>query len=105
MKETKNPKKPLIYYYLAALLVLLLINAFLTPLVRNSQTVNVTYDKFLTMVKAGQVQQVEVDSDQIAFTLKDTSDKRVYITGVWDDPTLTQTLNDAGVSYGKVIPE
>ena len=105
MKETKNPKRPLIYYYLIAMLALLLINAFLAPMLQKSRVQEVSYDTFLSMVSEGKVKEVEMDDSQIAFSPSDESDRSIYITGVWDDPDLTETLNAAGVSYGRVIPQ
>ena len=105
MKETKNPKRPLIYYYLIAMLALLLINAFLAPMLQKSRVQEVSYDTFLSMVSEGKVKEVEMDDSQIAFSPSDESDRSIYITGVWDDPGLTETLNAAGVSYGRVIPQ
>ena len=65
----------------------------------------VSYDTFLSMVSEGKVKEVEMDDSQIAFSPSDESDRSIYITGVWDDPDLTETLNAAGVSYGRVIPQ
>ena len=60
MKETKNPKRPLIYYYLIAMLALLLINAFLAPMLQKSRVQEVSYDTFLSMVSEGKVKEVEM---------------------------------------------
>ena len=105
MKETKTPKKPIIYFYLAGLVLLILFNVFIAPMIENSQVKNVSYSEFLTMVKSGEVAEVEMSDTQIVFKPTDATDKNVYITGLWDDPTLTQTLNDAGVSYSKSITQ
>ena len=105
MKETRNPKKPLIYYYLLAMLALLLINAFLAPMLQKNRVQEVSYDTFLSMVSEGKVKEVEMDDSQIAFSPTDESDRNIYITGIWDDPDLTETLNAAHVSYGRVIPQ
>ena len=105
MKETKTPKKPIIYFYLAGLVLLILFNVFIAPMIENSRVKDVSYSEFLTMVKSGAVAEVEMSDTQIVFKPTDTADKNVYITGLWDDPTLTQTLNDAGVSYTKSITQ
>ena len=53
--KTSPPKKPLIFYYLAALVVLMLLNVFLFPSLLERQVVEVPYSQFLTMVDGGQV--------------------------------------------------
>ena len=55
--KTSPPKKPLIFYYLAALIVLMLLNVFLFPSLLERQVVEVPYSQFLTMVDGGQVEQ------------------------------------------------
>ena len=59
--KTSPPKKPLIFYYLAALIVLMLLNVFLFPSLLERQVVEVPYSQFLTMVDGGQVEQVALD--------------------------------------------
>ena len=71
--KTSPPKKPLIFYYLAALIVLMLLNVFLFPSLLERQVVEVPYSQFLTMVDGGQVEQVALDetSREIVFIAKD----------------------------------
>ena len=68
MQEKKTPKKPLIYYYVIAMLVILLLNTLLVPLFSSGRTETVDYGTFLSRVKAGEVKEVEMDDDKIAFT-------------------------------------
>ena len=49
MKEVKNPRKPLIYYYVIVLLAVFLFNALVMPLISNNRIVEATYDEFMTM--------------------------------------------------------
>ena len=72
MKEVKPPKKPLIYYYGVALVVLLLINFLLVPLVARHAVQEVDYGTFMTMTENKEIGQVEVEDNQIIFTNKDT---------------------------------
>lgn len=63
MKEIKEPqqkpsKKPLIFYYMVALLVLMLLNALLFPSMLSRQVTEVPYNEFLDMVDAGAVTKV-----------------------------------------------
>ena len=66
MKEIKEPqqkpsKKPLIFYYMVALLVLMLLNALLFPSMLSRQVTEVPYNEFLDMVDAGAVTKVALD--------------------------------------------
>lgn len=84
--KTSPPKKPLIFYYLAALVVLMLLNVFLFPSLLERQVVEVPYSQFLTMVDGGQVEQVALDetSREIVFIAKDDGGREGYYkTGVW----------------------
>ena len=103
MKEVKPPKKPLIYYYGVALVVLLLINFLLVPLVARHAVQEVDYGTFMTMTENKEIGQVEVEDNQIIFTNKDGS--KIYKTGPMNDPDLTQRLYDAGAEYTRDIVE
>ncbi len=103
MKEVKPPKKPLIYYYGVALVVLLLINFLLVPLVARHAVQEVDYGTFMTMTENKEIGQVEVEDNQIIFTNKDGS--KVYKTGPMNDPDLTQRLYDAGAEFTRDIVE
>ena len=95
MKEVKDnevksspPKKPLIFYYMLALIVLMLLNVFLFPSMLERQVLEVPYSQFLTMVDGGQVEQVALDETdrEIVFIARDENGKQGYYkTGVWPD--------------------
>ena len=84
VKDTKPtpPKKPLIFYYLIAMVVVMLLNALLFPAVMEKQVVEVSYDQFLTMVDNGQVSEVawEKEEEQIILSPPETMARRA-ITG------------------------
>ena len=101
MKEVKSPKKPLRYYYLIVLAVILLFNIFVSPLLLQHQVKEVDYGTFMKMIDEKDIGQVQVESSQIIFT--DKEEKNIYKTGVMDDPTLTQRLYDCGASFEKNI--
>ena len=103
MKEVKPPKKPLIYYYGVALVVLLLINFLLVPLVARHAVQEVDYGTFMTMTENKEIGQVEVEDNQIIFTNKNGS--KIYKTGPMNDPDLTQRLYDAGAEFTRDIVE
>ena len=108
--KTSPPKKPLIFYYLAALIVLMLLNVFLFPSLLERQVVEVPYSQFLTMVDGGQVEQVALDetSREIVFIAKDDGGREGYYkTGVWPDDgqrLLAQLQAEEGITFTAEIP-
>ena len=103
MKEVKNPRKPLIYYYVIVLLAVFLFNALVMPLISNNRIVEATYDEFMTMTLEGQIGLVSIQENQIVFT--DKEQKTIYRTGVADDPGRTQRLYDSGAKFTNEIVE
>ncbi len=103
MKEVKSPKKPLIYYYSIVLLIIFLFNLFITPMISQSQVVEVDYGRFMDMIEEEDIGVVQVEDTQILFTDKENT--VVYKTGPMEDPTLTQRLHDSGAEFGRVIEE
>ena len=102
MKEVKSPKKPLIFYYGIALLVIVLFNVIVSPLLVKARVTEVDYSTFMSMIEQKKIGNVEVDDDQIIFTDKDDA-KKIYKTGAMNDPTLTQRLYDSGAKFSKDI--
>ncbi|MEQ8201019.1 MAG: ATP-dependent zinc metalloprotease FtsH [Syntrophomonadaceae bacterium] len=107
MKESKNEKRPLYYYYLIAIAIVLILNAFIFPLILKQQVTEVDYGTFLGLVESGTVKKVEIQDKQIGFVAVDETGKEtVYVTGRLDDPQLVDRLYAAKVeSYGQVIPK
>lgn len=101
MKEVKSPKKPLIYYYGIALLVIFLFNILVMPLIAQEKVKEVDYGTFMSMIEQKNIGKVEVQDSQIIFT--DKKDKAVYKTGTMDDPTLTERLYESGAKFTKDI--
>ena len=106
MNEVKQPKKPLIYYYVIVLLVLMLFNFLAMPWILQRQVREVDYGTFISMTEEKQVGQVEIqaESNQIIFTDKDNT--AVYKTGMMDDPDLTARLYNSGAKFsGQIIEQ
>ena len=103
MKEVKTPKKPLIYYYIMALLILSLLNFFVMPWLAEKQVKEVDYGTFMTMTEDKDVGQVEVQENQIVFTNKDNT--KIYKTGVMNDPDLIERLHASGAQFSSEIVE
>ena len=106
MNEIKTPKKPLIYYYSIALLILLLFNFLAMPWMAQRRIVEVDYGTFITMTNNEEIGQVELQEteNQILFTNKDNT--VVYKTGMMPDPDITKRLYDSGANFtGEIIEQ
>ena len=103
MKEVKSPKKPLIYYYLIVLAVLVIFNVIVSPLLLSQQVTEVDYGTFMNMTEDKKIGRVEIEDSQILFT--DKEDTKVYKTGVMDDPNLTERLYESGAIFSKDIDQ
>ena len=114
--DMKNQRKPLMYYWLIALLVMGFINMFFLPFMTQNSIKQVNYDVFLTEMHEKNISQAEVNEDVIYFFLKDEipGDKttifsengpKVYSTVRMDDPQLVERLYEAGASFGEVKPK
>ena len=109
MKESQNPRKPLLYYYLIALLVIMLLNIFVFPTLLQPRVTEVSYDQFLSLIESGRVKTCALDeyATSILFTADNPdTGKEVYgKTGVWPDmQNLTKLLLSKGVVFGAEIP-
>ena len=98
MNEVKSPKKPLIYYYLAAILLVVLFNMLAMPWLAEHQIQEVDYNTFVSMTEKNEIGKVEIQqqSNRILFTDKD--EKTIYKTAIVPDDDMVQRLLDAGVS-------
>ena len=104
MQEVKQPtKKPFIFYYMIALIVIMLINSLLVPQIVQRAVKEVDYNTFMQMTYDKQIDEVQVQDNQIVFTAKD--DKTIYKTGLMDDPDRTQRLYDSGAKFSSEIVE
>ena len=105
MGEKKTPKKPLIYYYLVAILIIYLFNSVIAPMYFSPKVKEISYGNFLQKVDEGQVSKVEITSNKIAVVAKDETDKTIYVTGRVEDPDLVNRLVKSKVEFSQVIPK
>ena len=96
MKEVKNDRKPIAFYYAIVLLVLLLLNFLLIPQINSAKVQDTTYGHFIEMLEDGKVSQVEVDSSDNEITFKDNAGN-MFRTGMMDDYKLVDRLLSAGI--------
>ena len=98
MNEVKSPKKPLLYYYVVALLAVMLFNFIAMPWMAEHQIKEVDYNTFVTMTKQGEVGKVEIQQQDNRILFTSADEKTVYKTAMVPDDGLVQRLLDAGVS-------
>ena len=102
MNEVKNPKKPLIFYYIVVLVALMLFNMLAMPWLAEHSIQEVDYNTFVSMVQDGKVDRAEIQEqdNRILFTGKDQ--RTIYKTAMVPDSDLLQRLLEAGVSTSGV---
>lgn len=110
MEEEKNPKKPLIFYYIISLIAILLLNAIVVPAVMRKRVTEVDYGQFLNAIERGRVRRVEVDETQthILFVAEDEAGtEKVYTTAAMNDPDLVNRLynSSTNISFTRVVPK
>lgn len=105
MKVDKNSKRPFIYYYIIALIILMILNIFVFPSVFKGKVKEVEYSTFLSKIGSGEVKKVEIEDNQISFTVKENEKEVLYVTGRIEDSQLVERLTKANVEFYKDIPE
>ena len=101
MNEVKKPRKPLMFYYGVAIVIILLFNLFAMPMLESAMVTEVDYGTFMTMSQEKNIGKVEIQYNQIIFT--DKADETIYKTGVMNDPNLTERLYNAGAVFASPI--
>ena len=102
MKEVKEKKKPILFYYIVALAVIFMSNAIARPYYDSKSVKQVDYGTFMNMTEDEKIADVQIEENQILFKDKDGNE---YRTGVVNDPQLTERLHKANVSFNEVIKE
>ncbi|MGM9588478.1 MAG: ATP-dependent zinc metalloprotease FtsH [Candidatus Limivicinus sp.] len=103
MQEVKKPRKPLIFYYTIALVILLLFNLLAMPYINAYQVKEVDYGTFMSMTEEQNIGKVEVMDNQIVFT--DKAEENIYKTGRMDDPQMVDRLYNSGAEFASEIVE
>ena len=107
--DKRKPRRNIAFYYVIALLILILLNALLFPSLMQRQVTEVGYNTFLSMLESGQVQEIayEGSESQIVFIATDESgSEQIYKTGIFPDLNLVDRIEDAPneVTYANEIP-
>ena len=102
MKEVKTPKKPLYFYYIIALCILMAINFLALPNMLESRIKEVDYGTFMSMTENKEIDKVEIQDHRIVFTAKNDK-STVYETGIINDLGLVDRLHSAGAEFSSEI--
>ncbi len=110
----QNQRKPLLFYWLMALVIMSVINMFLLPFLAKSNVQQVSYDVFLTEMENKNISTAEVNADLIYFVLKENDTiesetlvaaEKIYSTVRMDDPMLIDRLDTSGAAFTEVKPK
>ena len=104
-KKPQLPKKPVMFYYVIVLLVLVAVNLFLVPALSERSIQEASYDEFLDDLESGKISEVNLDEDTIYYLEKDGSREQVYKTGRIFDINEVERLDQAGVVFSEEIPQ
>lgn len=96
-----RPKKPMLTYWVIAIIVFLLLNTFVFPNLFRRQVEQTDYSTFLQMIEDKNIGEVSVEDTQITFT--DKNGEHIYKTGTMNDPDLVNRLEAAGAVFSKPI--
>ena len=96
-----RPKKPMLTYWVIAIIVFLLLNTFVFPNLFRRQVEQTDYSTFLQMIEEKNIGEVSVEDTQITFS--DKSGEHIYKTGTMNDPDLVNRLEAAGAVFSKPI--
>ena len=104
-KKPQLPKKPVMFYYVIVLLVLVAVNLFLVPALSERSIQEASYDEFLEDLEKGKISEVNLDEDTIYYLEKDGSREQVYKTGRIFDVNEVERLDQANVRFSEEIPQ
>lgn len=96
-----RPKKPMLTYWVIAIIVFLLLNTFVFPNLFRRQVEQTDYSTFLQMIEEKNIGEVSIEDTQITFS--DKSGEHIYKTGTMNDPDLVNRLEEAGAVFSKPI--
>ena len=104
MNKFEKQKKPILFYYLIVLMVIVLFNTIAMPYFTSQKIEEIDYGTFISMTEKGQISKVQISDRQIVFTTKE--DGKIYKTGVVQDNGLTERLYISGAKFsGEIVKE
>ena len=104
MNDNNDKKRPLTYYYMLMLALILVFTSVIMPMFFNPKMKEVSYNNFLQMVDEGKVSKVEITDKRLAAVDKN-NEKEIYVTGRVEDPELANRLMKSKVEFTQVVPK
>ena len=108
-EQPKIPKKPLLYYVVMVMLVMMLLNIFVFPLLLQPRVTEVDYGTFMSDVEAGKVTEANLDDGYVYYAIpneKNPKQADLYMTGQMPNDTgLVDRLYEKGVKFSNIVPE
>lgn len=117
MEQKNNSRKPMIYYWIVAFVIMMLLNSFLFPQLLSSNVKEVSYNTFLDHLARKNIDKVQVDENEIFFSLKEDESQKddavsmfgkgeaVYSAVRMEDAQLVDRLYNAGATFSQVAPK
>lgn len=96
-------KRSFAQWYLIFCVALLIIDFIVIPLVSDARIKETTYSEFLTYIEKKKVEEVQIEDNQIYFTIE--GNDKTYQTGQMNDPDLVNRLDKSGAQFKQVIPK
>ena len=103
-KNNRSPR-PIWQWYLIGAAIILAIQMFILPTVKNSSIKEVSYSEFVQKLSSGEIKELKEESYQYLFKTGDKENEKVYRVGKWKDPDITKRLLDAQTKFGTEIVE
>ena len=98
-------QKPMLYYYVMTLLVIMFINTYVVPTFFSPKVNELSYGNFIQMVDDGKFSKVEITDKRIAALGKGADEQQIYVTGRVEDPQLVERLMKSKVEFSQVVPK
>lgn len=98
-------KKPLYRYYTIILIVIMVLNFIIFPMFQQSKLETTNYSDFLNKIEEKKIDTVQIEDNNIYYTLKKNSTDKTYKTGVMNDSDLVNRLDKSGAKFGQVYQE
>ena len=105
VQDNHKPRRPLVFYYLIAAVVLLLLNALVFPMIQEGSIRKTTYSDFLDGLKNRDIKEVQLEDDVIYYTIDENGKEVICKTGrIADDGDLVTRLDESGAVFTEEIP-
>ena len=105
MKKRNKVKKPLIFYYLVAFVIIIVLNTFVMPAIMETSVKEIDYGTFLNDLNNKEIKEVKIEDDAIYYSIEKDGKTETFKTGRIEDSNLVDRLYDSGATFSKEIPQ